>query len=219
MGFPWLQHLQDLIEWPSFTWSSAYFFGDFWTTGDMRWNRTYAVGRERTCMCELGNWAQKFGTSHSIYFAIGHRRHDILSIETNTTTPLGILNLLSFLYHKDPLSLFIILTGYSVSGQSEVLRAKSVAGGEKRNKDNWKQSWNRLQIQYVATTLKDVNWRHPPMNLFSAGRWRLGFKSKSPAQSSLQWSCMSVLKKKLVKVLVSPELHNIEKNANAVCVA
>ncbi len=132
-----------------FTWSSAYFFGDFWTTGDMRWNRTYAVGRERTCMCELGNWAQKFGTSHSIYFAIGHRRHDILSIETNTTTPLGILNLLSFLYHKDPLSLFIILTGYSVSGQSEVLRAKSVAGGEKINKDNWKQSTDTVRSNNI----------------------------------------------------------------------
>lgn len=48
-------------------------------------------------------------------------------------TPLGILNLLSFLYHRHPLSLFIILTGYSVSGQSEVLRAKSVAGGENKH--------------------------------------------------------------------------------------
>lgn len=179
----------------------------------MRWNRTYAVGRERKRKCELGNWAQRFGTSHSIYFAIGHQRHDILSVETNTMTPLGILNLLSFLYHKHPLSLFIILTGYSVSGQSEVLRAKSVAGGEKRHKNNCKQSWNRLQIQHIAMTLKDVNWRHPPMNLFSAGRWRLGFKSKSPAQSSLQCCCMSVLEKKtwFKQVLVSPELHNIKE--------
>lgn len=55
-------------------------------------------------------------------------------------TPLGILNLLSFLYHRHPLSLFIILTGYSVSGQSEVLRAKSVAGGENKQQTVLKQA-------------------------------------------------------------------------------
>lgn len=43
------------------------------------------------------------------------------------TSPLGILNLLSFLYHRQPLSLSAIRTGKLVSGQSEGFRVKSVA--------------------------------------------------------------------------------------------
>lgn len=42
-------------------------------------------------------------------------------------SPLGILNLLSFLYHRQPVSLSAIRTGSSVSGQSEGFRVKSVA--------------------------------------------------------------------------------------------
>lgn len=55
---------------------------------------------------------------------------DAHSTSTHTLThslPLGILNLLSFLYHKQPLSLSAIRTGNSVSGQSEGFRVKSVA--------------------------------------------------------------------------------------------
>lgn len=42
-------------------------------------------------------------------------------------SPLGILNVLSFLNHRAPRSFFTILTGNSVSGQSDSFRAKSVA--------------------------------------------------------------------------------------------
>lgn len=41
--------------------------------------------------------------------------------------PFGILNLLSFLYQRHPRSLLTTLTGYSVSGQSDVFSVKSVA--------------------------------------------------------------------------------------------
>lgn len=43
-------------------------------------------------------------------------------------SPLGILNLLSFLYHRQPLSPSAIRTGNSVSGQSDGFRVKSEAG-------------------------------------------------------------------------------------------
>lgn len=45
--------------------------------------------------------------------------------------PLGILNLLSFLYHRQPCGVFTILTGYSVSGQSKAFNMKSVANKRK----------------------------------------------------------------------------------------
>lgn len=47
--------------------------------------------------------------------------------------PLGILNLLSFLYHRQPCGVFTILTGYSVSGQSNAFNMKSVANKRKNN--------------------------------------------------------------------------------------
>lgn len=46
--------------------------------------------------------------------------------------PLGILNLLSFLYHRQPCGVFTILTGYSVSGQSKAFNMKSVANKRKK---------------------------------------------------------------------------------------
>lgn len=52
-------------------------------------------------------------------------------------SPLGILNLLSFLYHKHPRSVFTILTGNSESGQSEVFRVKSVAAARRRKTSSW----------------------------------------------------------------------------------
>lgn len=42
--------------------------------------------------------------------------------------------MLSFLYHRQPRSLFTILTGNSVSGQSDVFRVKSVAAAKIRRK-------------------------------------------------------------------------------------
>lgn len=51
-------------------------------------------------------------------------------------SPLGILNLLSFLYHRRPRSVLTIRTGKSESGQSDIFRVKSVAaawrGGRRR---------------------------------------------------------------------------------------
>lgn len=54
------------------------------------------------------------------------------SFKEENILPLGILNLLSFLYHRQPCGVFTILTGYSVSGQSKAFNMKSVANKSKK---------------------------------------------------------------------------------------
>ena len=49
------------------------------------------------------------------------------NLKPTLVLPLGILNLLSFLYQRQPLSLLEILTGNSLLGQSSGLSSKSVA--------------------------------------------------------------------------------------------
>lgn len=55
------------------------------------------------------------------------RTHTLARAHDTHISPLGILNLLSFLYHRQPLSLSAIRTGNSVSAQSDGFRVKSVA--------------------------------------------------------------------------------------------
>lgn len=57
-------------------------------------------------------------------------------------SPLGILNLLSLLYHRRPRSLLTIRTGKSESGQSDIFRVKSVAAARRRRRImNLMNSW------------------------------------------------------------------------------
>lgn len=73
--------------------------------------------------------------------------------------PLGILNLLSFLYHIQPRSLVMILTGNSVSGQSASFRAKSDAAAQRRRK-TWIWCWNRgftVECIYLCSIM--YGWR------------------------------------------------------------
>lgn len=103
-------------------------------------------------------------------------------------SPLGILNLLSFLYHKHPRSVFTILTGNSESGQSDVFRVKSVAAARRRKTSSWVwQTADSVAVVFYSLCRWILSSDHNlclywPMNLFSAGRWRSGLSSKSPAQ-------------------------------------
>lgn len=72
------------------------------------------------------------GDSNRTERLLHRRKASLLTSFRGQSLPLGILNLLSFLYHRQPCGVFTIFAGYSVSGQSKAFNVKSVANNKNK---------------------------------------------------------------------------------------
>lgn len=128
----------------------THFSGDSWIMGVSKLKRMYAAESVIKIWKNINNHIiLSFITSISSF------HHLFLSracshTHTHThfhTLPFGILNFLSFLNHSLPLLLSTILTGNSISRQSDGFSVKSLATGRRKNK-------NRKTVTHTHSTRK-----------------------------------------------------------------
>lgn len=126
--------------------TNTHFSGDSWIRGVSKLKRMYAAERVIKRWKNIHNHMINFFPS-SLPSPLAHLSHlfekdhlflTCACVRTHTHThplPFGILNFLSFLNHRRPRLSSTILTGNSMSGQSEGFSVKSVATGRHTNKN------------------------------------------------------------------------------------